>query len=63
MNVLIPVRTTAAQMQHVLILLEAITAHVSVVILEMASLVKVYNRVVNRRVYGESIAILYVKNG
>ena len=41
MNVLIPVRTTAAQIQHVLILLEAITVPVTVVILEMASHVKV----------------------
>ena len=41
MNVLIPVRTTAAQMQYVMILLEAITVPVTVVILEMASHVKV----------------------
>ena len=41
MNVLILFRTTADQMQHVLILLEAITVLVTVVILEMASHVKV----------------------
>ena len=41
MNVLIPVRITAVQMQHVLILLEAITVLVTVVTLEMASHVKV----------------------
>ena len=41
MNVLILVRTAAAQMQHVLILLEAITVPVTVVLQEMASLVNV----------------------
>ena len=41
MNVVIPVRITAVQMQHVLILSEAITVLVTVVTLEMASRVKV----------------------
>ena len=41
MNVLIPVRITAAQMQHVLILVVAISVPVTVITLEMASHVKV----------------------
>ena len=41
MDVLIPVRITAAQMQHVLILVVAVSVPVTVITLEMASHVKV----------------------
>ena len=58
MNVLIPVGTTAAQMQHVLILLEAITVP-SCDSGYTGDGISCKGMVVNRRVYyGESIAIL-----